>query len=205
MIKQAVTIFLLLNSFGTLPLFLALTKRESFLLKTRTALLAVCSAAALLAVFILLGQQIMTFFGLSIPAFEIGGGIILFKIGMEMINCSVDIEKILKSDETDESAQKSNAVVPLGIPLLAGPGSMSVVMTMTVAMPENSTVGALLAALVAACVMSFLVWLAGGFIFTKFKGQVVRDLIAKLGGFLLLILAVQMIINGAVKALSLVI
>lgn len=203
MIKQAITIFLLLNAFGTLPLFLALTKQETLLQKARTAMLAVLSASILLAVFIVIGQQIMQFFGLSIAAFEIGGGIILFKIGMEMINCSIDLEKILKTD-TNETASRSNAVVPLGIPLLAGPGSMSVVMTMTIAMPANAS-GSILLALAVASVMSFAVWLAGGYIFTKFKGQVIRDLIAKLGGFLLLILAVQMIINGAAKTLAAII
>lgn len=197
-LQNVIAIFFLLNSLGTLPLFLALTKEHGFSKKARIALTANITAVLLLSVFVCLGEKLMIFFGLSLSAFEIGGGIILFKIGLEMLNCTLTIEGYIKEASKIES-QGSCAVVPLGIPLLAGPGSIAVIMTMTVTMPGEAGTLPILGALAIASFLSLIVWVLGGYIFLKYKGEVVRDLIAKLGGLYLLILSVQIIINGVTK------
>jgi multiple antibiotic resistance protein len=199
-IKIAVTIFLLLNSIGVLPIFIALTADMSSARKIKTALSAGFVATIILLIFVWTGASLMDFFGLSIPAFEIGGGIILFKIGMEMLNCSVDPEEIIK--EIPESIKKlSNAIVPLGVPLLAGPGAIAVVMTITLGNIKTASPMDVSISLLIAMAASLMVWIGGSYMFAKFKVKSLSDIIARLGGLFLVVLAVQMIINGY-KAVS---
>ena len=200
-LKNTMTIFFLLNSFGTLPLFLTLTKAESIKERINTAVIANITALALLSVFIWSGANLMSFFGLTLSSFEIGGGIILFKIGIEMINCTLSIEGYLKEADKIEK-QGSCAVVPLGIPLLGGPGSIAVIMTMAVTKAAGANELSLNISLIMAILLSLFVWLAGGYIFHRYKGNVVRQLFSKLGGLFLLILSVQMIINGITKIIK---
>jgi MarC family membrane protein len=202
-LKNTTTLFFLLNSFGTLPLFLALTKKESLKEKLLSALIANLTALLMLSVFIWLGTKLMVFFGLTLSSFEIGGGIILFKIGLEMVNCTLNIEGYLEKADKIEK-QGSCAIVPLGIPLLAGPGSIAVIMAMAVSQTAEASAGelSLNISLAFAIVLSLIVWLVGGYIFHKYKGDVIRELFSKLGGLFLLILSVQMIINGVSKILQ---
>jgi MarC family membrane protein len=202
-LKNTTTLFFLLNSFGTLPLFLALTKKESLKGKLLSALIANLTALLMLSVFIWLGTKLMVFFGLTLSSFEIGGGIILFKIGLEMVNCTLNIEGYLEKADKIEK-QGSCAIVPLGIPLLAGPGSIAVIMAMAVSQTAEASAGelSLNISLAFAIVLSLIVWLVGGYIFHKYKGDVIRELFSKLGGLFLLILSVQMIINGVSKILQ---
>lgn len=197
-LNNTVAIFFLLNSFGTLPLFIAFTKDESFKEKAVSAIKANIVAVILLSAFIWAGKSLMEFFGLTLSSFEIGGGIILFKIAMEMLNCSLKIENYLKQAENLNKTD-SSVVVPLGIPLLAGPGSIAVIMTMTVSGSAGADEAGINIALIIASVLSAIVWALGGFVFHKFKGDTIRELITKLGGLFLLILSVQMIINGVTK------
>jgi multiple antibiotic resistance protein len=200
-LKNTTTIFFLLNAFGTLPLFLALTKNESIKGKISAAVIGNITALILLSAFIWLGDALMKFFGLSLSSFEIGGGIILFKIGLEMLNCTLSIDGYLKgADKIDK--QGSCAIVPLGIPLLAGPGSIAIIMTMAITKSGGADELALNISLILAVFLSLIVWLVGGYIFHKYKGDAVRELLSKLGGLFLLILSVQMIINGVAKVLE---
>lgn len=201
-LKNTTTLFFLLNSLGTLPLFLALTKKESLRGKITSALVANLTALLTLSLFVWLGTKLMLFFGLTLSSFEIGGGIILFKIGLEMVNCTLNIEGYLEKADKIEK-QGSCAIVPLGIPLLAGPGSIAVIMAMAVSQTAGTNAGELRLniSLILAIVLSLIVWLVGGYIFHKYKGDVIRELFSKLGGLFLLILSVQMIINGITKIL----
>ncbi len=147
--SNVVAIFFLLNSFGTLPLFLALTKDEHFRSKAIIALYANITAVTILCLFICLGEGMMSFFSLTLPAFEIGGGFILLKIGIEMINCTLNIEGYIK--EASKIPSKSScSIVPLGIPLLAGPGSIAVIMTMTVSRTGSAGIVSLISSLIIA-------------------------------------------------------
>ena len=175
-ISNIVAIFFLLNSFGTLPLFLALTKDENFRSKAFIALYANITAVILLCAFICLGEGLMSFFGLTLSAFEIGGGVILFKIGLEMINCTLNIDGYIKEASKIQS-KSSCAIVPLGIPLLAGPGSIAVIMTLTVSRAGATGIIGSISSLIVASMLSYIVWVLGGYIFLRYKGDAIRDLI----------------------------
>ena len=196
--KEITAIFFLLNSVGTLPLFLSLTANEKMKDKVYHACVANVTALILLGCFVILGEPLMSFLGLSLSAFEIGGGIILFKIGMEMVNCTTTLRSISKEAEHINKVD-SPGVVPLGIPLLAGPGSIAIIVSLSVTRQASFGSIGLLLSLLVAVVLSAFVWIFGGHFFTRLKGDTVRSLISRLGGLYLLVLAVQMVINGYTK------
>lgn len=197
-IKDITTIFFLLNSFGTLPLFISITAKHDFKNKMFNAAVANIAAFILLASFVLLGEPLMQFLSLSLSAFQIGGGIILFKIGMEMVNCTTTLQGITKASENIEKVD-SPGIVPLGIPLLAGPGSIAIIVSLSVTKQSQDIPTNLLLSLFIASLLSYFVWSFGGYFFSRIKGDTVRNLISRLGGLYLLVLAVQMVIDGYKK------
>lgn len=114
------TLTVIMDPLGNVPIFLALTAREDRARRRRTALHAVASASVLIYLFAFFGTQILRYLSISLPALQLGGGILLFLIAIEMVNGDILIP---------EGAEGVNvAIVPLGTPLVAGPGAIATVM-----------------------------------------------------------------------------
>jgi len=124
-----VTVFALVDPFGALPFFVAMT--EGFSDADRAIVLrrAVMVLGSVLIVFALVGKFLFAAFGLTLAAFEIAGGILLFIVAYDMLHGEVTRTKLSDADRAEAVARRDEiAVVPLGIPLLAGPGAISTVM-----------------------------------------------------------------------------
>ena len=124
-----VSLFAIVDPIGTLPFFVALT--EGFDDADRQIMLrrAVLVAGGLLAVFALVGRFVFAAFGVSLAAFEIAGGILLFVIAYDMLQGEIGRTRLSAQDREDAVARRDEiSVMPLGIPLLAGPGAISTVM-----------------------------------------------------------------------------
>jgi len=124
-----VAVFALVDPFGALPFFVAMT--EGFSETDRSVVIrrAVLVLAAILGLFALLGKFLFAAFGLTLAAFEIAGGILLFVVAFDMLHGEVTRTKLSSADREEAIAKRDEiAVVPLGIPLLAGPGAISTVM-----------------------------------------------------------------------------
>ena len=126
------TLFPIVNPLGTTFIFSSMTKAFSFEERKSLAFKASVVSFVTLVVFMFMGPYILSFFGVSIYAFRVAGGIYLVRVAMGMLG-----QQLWKSAE-DYEASKEVAVVPLAIPLLAGPGSMTSVLAITAA--DNSTV-----------------------------------------------------------------
>ncbi|MCI4373420.1 MAG: MarC family protein [Thermoplasmata archaeon] len=122
-----VTIFALVDPIGTLPFFVSLT--DGFDAKDRQVVLsrAIVTLAAVLTTFALVGRFLFVAFGFTLAAFEVAGGILLFLVAYDMLRGEVTRTK-LSPGEDDPSRRGEIGIVPLGIPLLAGPGAISTVM-----------------------------------------------------------------------------
>src|ERR1700710_3112835 len=124
------SIFFLVDPFAALPTFLAVTADQDEAKRVRTARKASLTALVLLSAFAAAGQFIFRIFGITLPAFEIAGGIILLLIGLDMLAAKRSPTQEASGD-TEEAATKEDAgIVPLGIPMLAGPGSVTSVMVL---------------------------------------------------------------------------
>src|SRR6201994_1584458 len=124
------SIFFLVDPFAALPTFLAVTAGQDDSKRRKTARKASLTAFVVLTTFAIAGSFIFKMFGITLPAFEIAGGVILLLIGLDMLEAKRSPTQE-STEETTEAAQKEDAgIVPLGIPMLAGPGSITSVMVL---------------------------------------------------------------------------
>src|ERR1700690_2471135 len=124
------SIFFLVDPFAAIPSFLAITESVDPVRRKRMARKAALTCFIVLTCFALGGQYIFQMFGIKLPAFEVAGGLILLLIGLDMLEAKRSPTQEAHGD-TEEAASKEDAgIVPLGIPMLAGPGAISSVMVL---------------------------------------------------------------------------
>ena len=147
-----------------------------------------------LITFALIGQWIFKFFGSSVDAFAIAGGILLFRMGMEMLSGKLSSVKIDEEEVTLEEV----AVIPLAIPLISGPGAITTVMLYTTR--ENPVI--VILTIITVSVTVYLILSSGNKIIEK-MGRVGIKVTTRMMGLILTSMAVQMIINGIKGAFNL--
>lgn len=125
-LKVLVGLLAIVNPFGAIPVFISLTEGAEHT-RVRAAGVASASMAIILLVVLALGEAVLSFFGISIGSFRVGGGILVLLIAISMLNATPSPTKQTQDEAEESAARDSIAVVPLSIPLLAGPGTMSTV------------------------------------------------------------------------------
>jgi multiple antibiotic resistance protein len=182
-----VTLLVIMNPPGAVPIFLALTGSLTHRQRLVAARRASLVALGVIAAFALFGQQLLTYLHISLPALQGAGGLLLLLVALQLL---LGQESGVSSD-----AGVNVALVPLGTPILAGPGA--IVATM-LAVRQANGVGGFLAVAVALLAALAIVWL-----FLRFAGQVhrlLRDsgtmLVTRIAGLLLSAIAVQMVANS---------
>lgn len=122
-----IALFAILTPFAAIPIFLGMTEGRSRKERNGIAQSAVLTVASVLVSSVFLGDAILTVLGTSLASFRVGGGIVLLLIALSLLNATVSAVKHTEQ-EADEAGQRTAiGVVPLGLPLLAGPGSISAV------------------------------------------------------------------------------
>lgn len=194
--RMFVGLFAIVSPIGVVPLYLSFTEN----IKHRRLAVARTTAFSVACVFIvtmLLGQSILSFFSISVDAFRVAGGILLMSIAFGMLQ--VTINRTGHTPEEDEEAVDSKsasvAVVPLAIPLLAGPGSIS-----TIILFSNQTEGAInnLALLVICLLVALIIW--GILHFAPQIGnrmsQTAMNVTTRVMGLILAAMSVEFIVDG---------
>jgi multiple antibiotic resistance protein len=196
-LSEFVTIFLVINPIGVLPVFLAIAGPLDRRSQRKLALNAVLIAFVVLVFFIFAGAFLLEQIGVSIRAFQISGGIVLFLVGLEMIRG--------ESPETPPGMEQSQAlaVYPLGVPKIAGPGAMLAIILLTDddrfnPLGQLSTVGVLAAVLL----IQLLILLAASPI-SRLIGATGAGVIGRIMGMLLTALAVSMVLSATGQWLGL--
>ena len=126
-LKPLITLLAIVNPLAIVPFFIHYTQGFSDEQRRRTVLTASLSAFAVIAACALLGLQILDFFGISLASFQVGGGMLLLNSALSMLNAQPAEARTTQEEVDDANARTSIAVVPLTIPLLTGPASMSTV------------------------------------------------------------------------------
>ena len=126
-LKPLVTLLAIVNPLAIVPFFIHYTQGFSRKQRQRTVQVAAFSAFAVIATCALIGLQILEFFGISLASFQVGGGMLLLTSALSMLNAQPAESKVTQDEVEDASARASIAVVPLTIPLLTGPATMSTV------------------------------------------------------------------------------
>ncbi|WP_258083779.1 neutral amino acid NAAT transporter SnatA [Thermococcus thermotolerans] len=199
-------LFAITNPVGAVPVFLSVTHdlswKERREIATKTALTVVVT----LVVFALIGEWIFRFFGSSVDAFAIAGGILLFKMAMDMLSGRLSTVKISK-EETEEFSEdvvtlEEVAIIPLAIPLISGPGAITTVMLYMAKSREVSEKATVIASIVAIGLTVWLILCSSNRI-QKRLGRVGIKVLTRMMGLILTSMAVQMIINGIKGAFGL--
>ncbi|HET7103665.1 MAG TPA: MarC family protein [Terracidiphilus sp.] len=191
------SIFFLVDPFAAIPSFLAITHSAEPARRRRMARKASVTCFIVLTSFALAGQLIFRMFGITLPAFEIAGGLILLLIGLDMLQAKRSATQEAAGD-TEEAASKEDAsIVPLGVPMLAGPGAISSVMVLVGPVPRllHWQMGAILGAIAITCLVSYWV-LAGADRIRRMMGETGIRILVRIMGLLLVALAMQFFVNG---------
>ena len=192
------SIFFLVDPFAALPTFLAVTAGQDAAKRVRTARKASLTAFVILTLFAIAGTYIFRIFGIGLPAFEISGGIILLLIGLDMLEAKRSPTQET-AGETDAAAVKDDAgIVPMGIPMLAGPGAITSVMVLVGQAHQSEgywQMAAIFSAIAITAAICYLV-LASATRVASALGDTGIRILVRIMGLLLVALAVQYFVNG---------
>jgi multiple antibiotic resistance protein len=200
-----VTLFVIVDPIGMLPFFISLTQGFTSADRQYVIRRSTLFATALLLAFAILGRYIFLALHFTIYSFEIAGGILLFAIGFNMLFGESPGTKLTPVDQDELLSRREEVgIVPLGMPLLAGPGAISSVVIYAEA-SEGSLLGSftIYAAVILVMVVSYVVLRLGLPILER-VGRVGVLAISRIMGILLAAIAVQFVINGVAGAFGLV-
>jgi len=189
-LEVLITLFVIMDPPGTIPLYLSLTSGRAPAMRRRAAWQAVAVAFAVIVMFAIFGRQILNYLDISLPALQAAGGLLLLLVALELLTG--------KQQEPNHTQDVNVALVPLGTPLLAGPGA--IVATMVFA-ERVSTAPELTAVVLGLVAIHLVLWLT-----MRYSVHILRlikesgvTLVTRISGLLLSAIAVQLVAD-AVRA-----
>jgi multiple antibiotic resistance protein len=183
--------FAIMNPISNMPIFLSLTEGADKETKQRINLKAILVAFIIVAVFVLLGNFIFDLFGITIPAFKITGGILIFFVGFEMLQSKKSNIKNLRKVNIDENI----AISPLAIPILAGPGTIVTATNFVANTTSYINIAVVILVFALMCFLNYIAFTLSDII-AKRIGDNVISVIGKLMGLIIAIIGTNMIIQG---------
>jgi multiple antibiotic resistance protein len=191
------SIFFLVDPFAAIGSFLAITADADRARRRRMARKGALTCFIVLTGFALAGQLIFRILGITLPAFEIAGGLILLFIGLDMLEARRSATQEAMGDAEEAAAKEDAGIVPLGIPMLAGPGAISSVMVLVGQVDSllSWQMGAILGSIALTAFVSYWV-LAGADRVRGVMGETGIRILVRIMGLLLVALAMQFFVNG---------
>ncbi|MDO6730442.1 MarC family protein [Marinovum sp. 2_MG-2023] len=193
LISAFVTLFVVVDPIGLTPLFVAMTQGMSPSRRRAIGIRACLVAVVLLALFGAMGEAVLGFIGISMPAFRVAGGILLFITALDMLFERRTKRRQDQADNDDDHDDPS--VFPLAIPLLAGPGSIASIILLTGEKPGIEGYFLVMGVLLAVIAIALLLFMAAGFL-ERLLGKIGIVVVTRLLGMLLAALAVQFVLDG---------
>ena len=195
LITAFTTLFVIIDPPGLAPLFLALTQGMTGPQRRAIAIRASLVAIGILLGFGLFGEALLGFIGISMPAFRVAGGVLLFLTALDMLFERRQKRREDTAEEEEAEPDHDPSVFPLAVPLIAGPGAIAT-MILLVGQTEGALgFAALVAVLLAVMAINFAFFMASGLI-EHALGKTGINVITRLLGMLLAALAVQFILDG---------
>jgi multiple antibiotic resistance protein len=190
-------IFAIIDPFGYVPIFLAMTAKDNEVQRRRMLKKACGTAFVVLTSSAFLGNTILHFFGISIPALQISGGLILLVIAFEMVKVIPTPEKITAYEEKEGQEKEDISIIPLAIPMLSGPASIASVVILSAKSDSLYLYPAIILSILVTLGFTYLILRSASKIF-KVVGVTGLNVMTRIMGLLLSAMAVQFLINGYV-------
>jgi multiple antibiotic resistance protein len=183
--KFLAALLAIVNPIGAIPVFINLTSGQNGPQRRRTGFRAAITTLIVLIIVLLSGETLLRFFGISIGSFRVGGGILILLMAISMMHAKMSTVKQTEEEALYSAEQDSVAVVPLGIPLLAGPGAISTVILYGILALEISLV-------------SLAVWGAFGAAprLASMLGKTGINIVTRIMGLIMAAIGVEFIANG---------
>ena len=190
----------ILNPLSAVPVFVAMTAHYDARHRASTLRRAIFTAFVVMVAFCLLGTLILRFFGITTHAFQIAGGIIFFSIGWDMLHARRSSVKTTVEEETEGAARDDIGIIPLGLPSLAGPGTITTVIALDSQADTMPQVIGVYVAIVLVCLVAWAVLAAAPLVVRKL-GQTGMNVFTRIMGLLAMVIGSQFVINGVTTVL----
>ncbi|MEO8385315.1 MAG: NAAT family transporter [Betaproteobacteria bacterium] len=197
-VKIFVAMLVVVNPFGIMPVFVAMTGTQPEIERKQIARIAAYTVAAALLISAVFGERVLIMFGISIASFKVGGAILIMLNAMSMMQAIPARDKQTPEEAEELEDKASIAVVPLGIPLLAGPGAMS---TIIIYASEKKAVWHLLGVCATAIAVALVTWIALRIAIRvgERMSTTTMNVATRIMGLLLAALAVEIFAGGIVE------
>ncbi len=196
-------LFSVINPLGTVPVFVGLTSEESTKERNKTSLLTGINVTVILIISFFAGTYLLKFFGISLNALRIAGGMIIVTSGFALLTGNFSKHKGMKNKRVKEDLKDREkfSLTPLAIPMLAGPGSISLLITFQQEYTEWLHIIIILVAIVTVGLLVFLI-LRSAYFITKFLGASGINAISRIVGFIVISIGVEYISAAVVAIFS---
>jgi multiple antibiotic resistance protein len=195
LLKVAIALLAIVNPIGSLPIFISATSGWSKAERARTARTVGTTVMIVLCVSAFIGDKVLDFFGITIPSFQVGGGILLLLISISMMHGKQSGTRQTVEEAQDLSEREVIAIVPLSIPLLAGPGAIS---SMILTAQQHPGFWGHLSLIIPVALISLFIWglLLLSDAITDYLGVIGINIVTRLMGLILAAMAVEFIAHG---------
>ena len=195
LLTSFVALFIIIDPIGLTPIFIAITQGMDDTLRRKVALRSVLVSAFVISLFIVGGETVLGLIGISMPAFRIAGGILLFLTALDML---FQRRSKRRENQTEQELVDDPSVFPLAIPLIIGPGAIATVILIAGAKP--GLVGIASTGFITALVLlAVFVFFSAASRIEKLLGKTGIDVLTRLLGMLLAALSVQFVIEGLLE------
>ena len=201
------SILIVVNPLGALLVYNAITEFMDAKDKRRVAVHGCRIATVVLIFFTFLGSSLLLLFGITISAFTVAGGVLLFGIGMEMVNGRTSRAKVTATEKYESIDAEEISSMPLAFPMISGPGTITTVIVLSQDAPvfvKPLEFGIILGSVILTIIITYLILVSSTRI-TKRVGQREYRVVNRLMGIMLMAIAVQFIINGISQAFPMLI
>jgi multiple antibiotic resistance protein len=189
------SVLFIVDPFAAVPTFLAMTERDSHAQRRMLARRGAWACAITLIAFALGGSLIFRIFGITIGAFKIAGGVLIGLNALDMVQGRRSQQRETPAEKAEGIQKDDIGIIPLGVPMLAGPGAISTVMVLALGSKGPLLTAAVYVSIILTALISFLV-LAAASLVERRLGQTGMRILTRLMGLVLCAIAVQFIIDG---------
>ena len=195
------SLLFIVDPLAAVPAYLVITQDESSAQRRRTALLACAGMAVILLLFTAAGSFIFHLFGITLPAFRIAGGLILWLVALDMLHAQRSTQEG-REELTEGQAKEEVALTPLAIPMLAGPGAISTAMGLASQSKTYVELGAVYGSILLTAVVSYVTLRLGARLI-EVLGRTGIRVLTRIMGLLLAAIATQFILTGIAEGFHL--
>ncbi len=191
-----------INPFGTLPIFIGLTKDKEAREMNEIAVRTVINLLVIMLITLYGGEYILAFFGIGLTSLKLTGGLVIASSGFALLSGNFSRHKGMKRKEKEDARKRSDiSMTPLAIPMLSGPGSMSLLITYKEMYPSLNDQLVILGAIIVTCAITLLIMLSGRVIVRSLGASGINAL-SRIIGFIVISIGIEYIVSTIIEIIK---